>query len=72
MPEMETKATIVVYSAKMKVGYIAVQSDWFAEYVEEGMRSKYEYFIADTSCHYRKITYLGCETADISVTLEEL
>lgn len=65
MLETGGTATVVVSSARMKVSYIAVNPDWFAEYIGTEMGNIYDCFISEVSINYIKINYLRCDLGDI-------
>lgn len=69
---MKRTATVVVISTRMQVRYIAVEFDWFTEYIGTKMRDAHSCFIAEGSSDYIKISYLECELGDTSNILKDL
>lgn len=69
---MEGKTKIVMHPARMEVKYIAVESNWLAEYIQTCLGKIHKCFILAISSYYSKPTFLGCELSDVHNDVEDL
>lgn len=64
---MGRRAALVLHTARMKIVYYAVWSDWFAEIIGAGLRHRYDWLLGKNSSDVHKVDYLGCEIGDFNV-----